>query len=496
MAVNLGTRGVAGGRRPAGVLQPPRRHGPVGPAARERRRGAVRHQAVVPGQRDGRPVADRPQDRRRVRPARRRDRARRCGMVDPRPRAGRLRQLERRHADVRRLGGDGPRSTATTSSTTSRCTPTTRSRTATCGSFLASAVDMDAFIDAWSPPPTTSAREAAQHRKRINISFDEWNVWYQHRSIDGRAGRSSGPWRRGCCEDEYNVTDAVVVGNLLISLLRHADRVGVACQAQLVNVIAPIMTEPGGPAWRQTIFHPFAHARRVRARRRAAGRARRADVETAKYGDVAAGRRGRDPRRRDGARGLRGQPRPDRDGRPHVDPRALPGVRAGRGDHAGRRRPHVAATAADDPTAWRRGVNVPRTVPDEPLRVAAAAGVLERRPAGGLTAVRRAVAAGAVALALVVGAAACAPEPPAATALSLSGDIHTHDPALVVGDEGEPWYVFSTGDVRKGLGSPQIRRSTDDGLTWELVGTVWDAWTRRSGRTRRSPGCPTSGRPR
>ena len=50
----------------------------------------------------------------------------------------------------------------------------------------------------------------------------------------------------------------MVVGNLLISLLRHADRVAVACLAQLVNVIAPIMTEPGGPAWRQTTFHPFA----------------------------------------------------------------------------------------------------------------------------------------------------------------------------------------------------------------------------------------------
>jgi alpha-L-arabinofuranosidase len=50
----------------------------------------------------------------------------------------------------------------------------------------------------------------------------------------------------------YNVTDAVVVGNLLISLLRHSDRVAVACLSQLANVIAPIMTEPGGPAWRDT----------------------------------------------------------------------------------------------------------------------------------------------------------------------------------------------------------------------------------------------------
>ena len=55
---------------------------------------------------------------------------------------------------------------------------------------------------------------------------------------------------------------AVVVGTYLITLLRHADRVSVACQAQLANVIAPIRTEPGGPAWRQTIFHPFAHAAR------------------------------------------------------------------------------------------------------------------------------------------------------------------------------------------------------------------------------------------
>ena len=49
-----------------------------------------------------------------------------------------------------------------------------------------------------------------------------------------------------------------MVGGLLITLLRHADRVRSASLAQLVNVIAPIMTEPSGPAWRQTTFHPFA----------------------------------------------------------------------------------------------------------------------------------------------------------------------------------------------------------------------------------------------
>jgi alpha-N-arabinofuranosidase len=54
--------------------------------------------------------------------------------------------------------------------------------------------------------------------------------------------------------------DALVVGLVLITLLKNADRVKIACLAQLVNVIAPIMTEKGGAAWRQTIFYPFKHA--------------------------------------------------------------------------------------------------------------------------------------------------------------------------------------------------------------------------------------------
>jgi len=52
-----------------------------------------------------------------------------------------------------------------------------------------------------------------------------------------------------------------LAGLMLITLLKHADRVKMACLAQLVNVIAPIMTEAkGGKAWRQTIFYPFMHA--------------------------------------------------------------------------------------------------------------------------------------------------------------------------------------------------------------------------------------------
>jgi alpha-L-arabinofuranosidase len=122
-------------------------------------------------------------------------------------------------------------------------------------SFLASAVDMDHFIDD-VVATADHARAVGRHKKRINISFDEWNVWY----VSTFAGEKNLEWRQHprLIEDTYSVTDAVVVGTLLNSLLRHADRVSIACLAQLVNVIAPIRSEPGGQAWRQTTYHPFA----------------------------------------------------------------------------------------------------------------------------------------------------------------------------------------------------------------------------------------------
>lgn len=124
------------------------------------------------------------------------------------------------------------------------------------GSFLASAVDMDHFVNS-IVATADSVGARLRSKKKINLSFDEWNVWYLSR-FQGQEPPADWDVAPRVIEDEYNVADAVVVGNLLISLLRHSDRVTAACQAQLVNVIAPIRTEPGGPAWRQTIFHPFA----------------------------------------------------------------------------------------------------------------------------------------------------------------------------------------------------------------------------------------------
>ena len=124
-------------------------------------------------------------------------------------------------------------------------------------SFLASADDMDHFIES-VVATADHVRAKLKKDKRIMISFDEWNIWYQHRAESRPPQGDDWPVAPVLLEDTYNAMDAVVFGNLLISLLRHSDRVASASLAQLVNVIAPIMTAPGGPAWKQTTFHPFA----------------------------------------------------------------------------------------------------------------------------------------------------------------------------------------------------------------------------------------------
>ena len=90
--------------------------------------------------------------------------------------------------------------------------------------------------------------------KKLWLSFDEWNVWYRARSgSDVNGNRQEAPH---LLEEVYNLEDALLVGGLVNSLLRNADRVKVACLAQLVNVIAPIMTNANG-LMRQTIYYPY-----------------------------------------------------------------------------------------------------------------------------------------------------------------------------------------------------------------------------------------------
>ena len=122
--------------------------------------------------------------------------------------------------------------------------------------FLAKTMDLDAFIK--SVISTADYVQAKKRsKKKINLSFDEWNVWYHSNDADRKIERwSIAPPQ---LEDVYNFEDALLVGGMLITFLKHADRVKMACLAQLVNVIAPIMTSKGGGAWKQTIFYPFMH---------------------------------------------------------------------------------------------------------------------------------------------------------------------------------------------------------------------------------------------
>jgi alpha-N-arabinofuranosidase len=127
--------------------------------------------------------------------------------------------------------------------------------------FLACSRDLDHMIDTVA---ATADAVAGRHgsRKRMSLSVDEWNVWYQTANTHNRGAEVGFDVAPAIAEDTYTVSDALVVGCLLITLLRHADRVRMACLAQLVNVIPPIRTVDGGPAWRQTTFFPFAHASR------------------------------------------------------------------------------------------------------------------------------------------------------------------------------------------------------------------------------------------
>ncbi len=123
--------------------------------------------------------------------------------------------------------------------------------------FLAVSLEMDRFIGTVCAIADT-VKKLKNSRKTMYLSFDEWNVWFHSHGTPFEKW-SVAPHQ---LEDVYTFEDALVVGCLLMTLLKHCDRVKMACLAQLVNVIAPIMTEnaeDGGRAWAQTIFYPFLH---------------------------------------------------------------------------------------------------------------------------------------------------------------------------------------------------------------------------------------------
>ena len=127
--------------------------------------------------------------------------------------------------------------------------------------YLAQSVQLDNYITT-----VASIIKFIKSKKRsdhdVYISFDEWNVWYHSREQDRKTleGNAGWPHAPALLEDIYTFEDALQVGCILNTFLRHADVVKVGCLAQLVNVIAPIMTVEGGPAWRQTTYWPYYYA--------------------------------------------------------------------------------------------------------------------------------------------------------------------------------------------------------------------------------------------
>jgi len=126
--------------------------------------------------------------------------------------------------------------------------------------FLARTMDMDSFIKT-VVSICDAVGGAKKSKKKLGLSFDEWNIWY-HSAEQDEEIKKRDRWGEALplLEDIYNFEDALLCGSMLITLINNSDRVKIACLAQLVNVIAPIMTRNGGGAWMQTIYWPYMHA--------------------------------------------------------------------------------------------------------------------------------------------------------------------------------------------------------------------------------------------
>ncbi len=116
--------------------------------------------------------------------------------------------------------------------------------------FLAEGLEIDRVLDDYAGL-LTYVRGVKKSDKKVFLSFDEWNVWYKDRADDGR-------WAAAphLLEEVYNLEDALVCAQYLTGFLRHADTVKIACIAQIVNVIAPILTRSDGLLVQAT-YYPF-----------------------------------------------------------------------------------------------------------------------------------------------------------------------------------------------------------------------------------------------
>ncbi len=125
--------------------------------------------------------------------------------------------------------------------------------------FLAKTLKFDEYIESIGSL-IDYMKVKNKSERDIYISLDEWNVWYHTRKEDMKTIRDrdeNWPIAPHLLEEPYNFEDALVAGSMMIALIRHCDRVKIASYAQLVNVLAPIMTDDNGQMWKNTIFYPI-----------------------------------------------------------------------------------------------------------------------------------------------------------------------------------------------------------------------------------------------
>lgn len=119
--------------------------------------------------------------------------------------------------------------------------------------YLAVGKSIDQQIEAIDACAKVAAANR-RSRRRAYLCFDEWNVWYRNRGRVHTDGQEQ--FAPPLLQENYTFIDALVVASFLMSFIRHADCVKIANLAQLVNVIAPIITNEDS-LYKQTIFDPF-----------------------------------------------------------------------------------------------------------------------------------------------------------------------------------------------------------------------------------------------
>lgn len=132
--------------------------------------------------------------------------------------------------------------------------------------FMSCHADLDAFIKTICAT-ADYVKAYKRSNKTMKLSIDEWNVWHTspvYNKLPVYNDHNVERWTVGPrrVENIYDLADAIAFAGMVCTLINNADRVKMGCLAQLVNVIAPIMTENGGRMCKQTIFYPYLMALR------------------------------------------------------------------------------------------------------------------------------------------------------------------------------------------------------------------------------------------